>query len=598
MSASSNINCGGLVSFQVKVAGKVIPDEKRVYSIHIEKFVNKIPLAKVTILDGNAADGTFLGSSSKTFVPGQEITIEAGYDTENKTIFKGIITGQNIKVNDTVGSALEVECRDDAIKMIVGRKCKTYTKKKDSDIMSSIIKSYSGLKANVSATSGTWPEQIQYYVTDWDFILTRSEANGLIVTTLDGKISIKKPDADKSPVLKVLYGNNLLEFNADLNSITQLTAVKANAWDYKTQKLISSETKNNYSGPGNLASKKLADVVKLPDYELQTTAPLEKNDLTNWTKAQLVKSDYSKIQGEVKFQGKQINPGSYLTLEGLGDRFNGDHLISGIVHDISEGNWITEATIGLSPVWFTEEPDVMAPPTSGLIPGASGLFNGTVKKMNEDPDNQFRVLVDIPVFDEKGQGIWARLSNFYSTNGAGAFFLPEIGDEVVVGFLNEDPRFPIILGSIYSSSKNKPYKTLKPEKDNPLKAIVSKSGMFIEFNDKDKILTLETPKKNTIIFSDKDGKITLKDNNSNSIEMSSNGIKMKSSKNIDVDAGQKLTLKGKMGVKVESASGDVSIDGVNIKENAKMQYTAKGGMTAKINSGAQLALKSAMIMIN
>lgn len=598
MSASSNIKCGGLVSFQVKVAGSVIPDEKRVHAIHIEKFVNKIPMAKITILDGDAPKGTFLGSSSETFVPGKEITIEAGYEIENETIFKGIITGQNIKVNDSIGSALEVECRDVAIKMIVGRKCKTFAKKKDSDIMTSIIKSYTGLKSDVSATTIKWPEQVQYYVTDWDFILARSESNGLIVTISDGKVSVKKPDADKKSVLTVLYGNNLLEFNADLNSITQLTAVKANAWDYKTQKLISSETNNNYSGPGNLSSKKLADVVKLPDYELQTTAPLEKNDLTNWTKAQLVKSDYSKIQGEVKFQGKQINPGTYLTLEGLGDRFNGDHLVSGVVHDISDGNWTTETTIGLSPVWFTEEPDVMAPPTSGLLPGASGLFNGTVKKMDGDPDNQFRVLVDIPVFDQKGEGIWARLSNFYSTEGAGAFFLPEIGDEVVIGFLNEDPRFPIILGSLYSASKNKPYKTLKPEKNNPLKAIVSKSGIFIEFDDKEKILTLETPKKNTIIFSDKDGKVTLKDQNSNSIEMSSKGITMKSPKNINVEAGQKLTLKGKMGVKVESSAGDISVEGLNIKENAKVEFTAKGGVKAQINSGAQLALKSAMIMIN
>ena len=55
--------------------------------------------------------------------------------------------------------------------------------------------------------------------------------------------------------------------------------------------------------------------------------------------------------------------------------------------------------------------------------------------MYEDPDSQFRILVSVPLFDPNGEGIWARLTNFYSTNGAGIFFLPEVGDEVVLGFL-------------------------------------------------------------------------------------------------------------------------------------------------------------------
>ena len=175
---------------------------------------------------------------------------------------------------------------------------------------------------------------------------------------------------------------------------------------------------------------------------------LENTDLNNWSKAQIVKSEYSKIIGEAKFQGTNlIDPGKYMTFNGLGDRFNGDYLISGVVHDLSDGNWISEVSLGLSPIWFTEEPDVMAPPASGLLPGARGLLNGTVKQIFGDPDSQYRILVDIPLFDTNGSGIWARLSNFYSTSGAGAFFLPEVGDEVILGFLNEDPRFPVILGS-------------------------------------------------------------------------------------------------------------------------------------------------------
>ena len=72
---------------------------------------------------------------------------------------------------------------------------------------------------------------------------------------------------------------------------------------------------------------------------------------------------------------------------------------------MSQGNWISEVSLGLSPFWFTEQPDVMSPPASGLLPGARGLFNGTVKKMFDDPDSQYRILVDIPLFDTNGAGI-------------------------------------------------------------------------------------------------------------------------------------------------------------------------------------------------
>lgn len=599
MAGSDNIASGGIASYTVKVGGSTIPDESRVYSISIEQVLNRIPIAKVVLLDGDASTQEFDESSASTFVPGAELIVEAGYDSKNKQIFKGIITRQSIRIDEMVGSALEVECRDAAIKMVVGRKSLTFSKKKDSDIISSIIGNYSGLSADVTATTTEWPEQVQYYATDWDFILTRAEANGLIVNVIDGKVSVQKPDADTSSVLTIKYGDNLHEFRGDLNSVSQLGSVKAEAWDYKTQAVISGEATNSVAGAGNLSSKKLSEVVGLSNFDLQTAAYQTSDDLTDWSKAQMIKSEYSKIMGTAVTQGTNtVETGKYVTLQGLGDRFNGDHLISGVRHDLSDGNWTTETIIGLPPNWFSEEPDVVAPPAAGLLPGARGLFNGTVKKIYEDPDSQYRILVDVPLFDQNGEGIWARLTNFYSTSGAGVFFLPEVGDEVVLGFLSEDPRYPIILGSLYSSSNIKPFEGLDPNEKNSIKAIVSKSGIQIKFDDENKVLTVETPSKNTVILSDQDKQITLKDQNSNSIIMSESGIEIKSPKDISIEADQSVTIKGTQGVKVQAPGGDVEVTGMNIKETADMQYSAEGSETAQVNAGMELTLKGAMVMIN
>lgn len=599
MSTTTEISSGGIATFSIKINGNAIPDTLNVFSVHVEKKVNRIPTAKIVILDGEPNTGQFEVSSSSTFLPGAIISIEAGYDSKNDVIFKGIITAQSIRIDSLIGSALEVECRDTAVKMIVGRKSITYTNKKDSDIISNIIGNYSDLSADVTDTNTVWPEQVQYYVTDWDYILALAEANGLIVTTINGKVSVNTPDKNTSSVLTVTYGDNLLEFNAKLNSTTQLGNVTSNSWDYKNQEVINSKATPNETGAGNLSTKKLSEVIGLPSFQLQTSAPLENTDLNNWSKAQIIKSEYSKIMGEAKFQGTNlIDPGKYMTFNGLGDRFNGDYLISGVVHDLSDGNWISEVSLGLSPNWFTEEPDVMAPPASGLLPGARGLLNGTVKQVFGDPDAQYRILVDIPLFDGNGSGIWARLSNFYSTNGAGAFFLPEVGDEVILGFLNEDPRFPVILGSLYSNSKIKPFAGIEPNEKNSIKAIVSKSGISIEFDDENKIWTVATPNKNTIIISDKDKQINISDQNQNSIVMSSSGIDMSSPKSINISSQEKVTIKGTMGISIESNGGDVETKGMNIKENADMQYTANGGATAQVSAGMELTLKGAMVMIN
>ena len=599
MSTSNNISSGGIATFTVKVNGATVPDELSVYAIHVEKRVNRISSAKITILDGDPTVQDFTASSSDTFVPGGTISIEAGYDNTNTVIFKGIIMSQTVRVDSLIGSALEVECRDEAVKMIVGRKSLTYSKQKDSDIISSIIGTYSGLTPSVASTSTQWPEQVQYYVTDWDYILSLAEANGLIVTTINGTVSVQAPDNTTTSVVTVTYGDNLYEFNAKLNAVTQLGNATANSWDFKTQAVVNGQASANVSGAGNLSTKKLSGVVGLSTFQLQTTAPLETADLTNWSKAQIIKSEYSKITGEAKFIGTSlVDPGKYMTFAGLGSRFNGDYLIGGVVHDLSQGNWVTEVQLGLSPLWFTEEPDVMAPPASGLIPGVRGLFNGTVKQMSEDPDSQFRILVNIPLFDPNGQGIWARLSNFYSTNGAGAFFLPEVGDEVILGFLNEDPRYPVILGSMYSSSGIKPFTGLTPNDKNSTKAIVSKSGISVEFDDENKVWTVATPSKNTIIISDKDKKITIQDQNSNSIVMSESGIDISSQKNINISAQQNVNIKGTQGITIQSSGGDVATKGLNIKENADMQYSAQGAQMAQVQGGMQLTLKGAMVMIN
>ncbi|QRM88187.1 type VI secretion system tip protein VgrG [Lacinutrix sp. WUR7] len=598
MTETTNISRGEIVTLSVEVEGSLIPEVNQVYSIKIEFEVNKISSAKIVILDGDVSTGEFDASSSKTFLPGNEISIKAGYDNENKLLFKGVICEQNICVNGQVGSSLEVICYDMAIKTTVGRKSETFTDQKDSDVWRSIIGNYSGLSENISSTNLIYPQQVQYDTTDWDFIVSRAEANGFIVTTINGKISIQKPDANTTSVLNIEYGNNLLELHANLNAINQINAVKASSWDYGSQELIQKETNNTYFGPGNLSSSKLSEVVGLSTFDLQSPAPIKNDELENWNQAQLVKSNYSKIQGEVKCQGNSsVQIGNYITLSGVGSRFNGDHLVSKVVHDISEGKWISECAIGLSEAWLSKQDNAKTMLPSNLPSGVNGLFTATVKKIEEDPESQFRILVDVPLFNASSDGLWARHSSFYASNNSGAFFMPDIGDEVVVGFLNEDARFPIILGSLYSNPKLKPSEGLNPNSNNDIKAIVSRSGIEIVFDDKNRRFTIITPYQNTIVLDDNGEQIKIQDQNSNHIIMSPDGISLKSQKNISIKSENRVSIMGKRGILLES-NADIISKGLNIQHRANVAFSAEGNASASVESSGHLTLKGAMVMIN
>lgn len=589
---------GNVVSYQVSVAGSPIPDTYEVHAIHVEQGINRIATARITLLDGDVSTETFAISASSTFVPGNEISISAGYDGSNAAIFSGIITRQALKVANGTGPLLEIECKDKAVKMTVGRKSSAASKVTDSDFMTTLIGNAAGVTANVSASSDVLPELVQYYVSDWDFLLARAEINGMLTSTINNTVNVFDPTANTASSATFTYGVDILAFDAEINAITQLPQVTASAWDYQNQQVVQAQAANTLAGPGNLSSKTLSAVIGLSTFNLQTSAAEPSSALSGWARAQMLKSELSKITGTVRVQGgSTVVLGSYLTLAGLGARFDGDHFISKVQHEINDGNWITEYQLGMSPVWFVQEHAIEAPPAAGVLPGIAGLHTGTVKQIDSDPDNEYRILVENALFNDQGAGLRARLANFYSTNGEGVFFLPEVGDEVVLGFLNQDPRYPVILGSMYSQ-KNVPFSQFAPNAKNSMKGIVSKSQLQILFDDTNKILTLITPAKNTLVLDDQGTQIELKDQNGNSIVMSSSGIAIKSNQSISLEAGQAISIKGATGVTVASSGGDVSTSGININEKADMAYAAKGSMTAEVQGGTMLTLKAAMVMIN
>lgn len=586
----------GVVRVTVFSDGQAIASTVQLISIVVSRTVNMIPAAQIVLQDGDMANKSFEVSDAATFKPGAAIKINAGYDDVEETIFEGIVVKHSVKITGDNHSRLLIDCRDKAVCMTVGRKNAAYIDKTDSGIISSLI-SAGGLTADVESTDIQYKELVQYYCSDWDFALTRADTNGLLVVVVDGTVKVKSPQTSASPTLKVTYGTDLMEFHADIDARTQWAAAQGFSWDLKTQAILQGDEASppTLNAQGDLDGAELAKVAGLSSYRLQSGAPLTKPELKAWAKAHQLKAGLARVRGRMKFQGSgKAKVGELIEVEGVGARFSGKVFVSSVNHEIAAGNWITEVEFGVSPAWFSERTDVMAPPASGLLPGAEGLYIGVVAKLDGDPDGENKIQVTVPVLGADAAGVWARLISSYGSNGFGAFFVPEIGDEVVLGYFNNDPSHPVILGSLYSSKHAPPYALAA---ENNIKAIVTRCKSKIELNEEDKVITVTTPGNNKIVLSDKDKSILLQDQNQNKVELNSSGITLDSPKNIQINAKGTISLDAVGAVSV-SSKADVKCAGLNVNCEAQVGFLGKGNASSELSAAGQTVVKGAMVMIN
>lgn len=556
-----------LITFKVLVSGELLPQSIHVLSIDVEKEVNRIPWAKLVIRDGDPATQEFSVSNEELFVPGKEIEIKAGYHSDEETIFKGIVIKLNLKIRSN-GSFLIVECRDKTVKLTVGRKSRYFYDISDSEMIDSIVNPY-GLEKDIESTSVMHKELVQYNVTDWDFCVARAQANGKIFVVDDGKVMVKSPNLNQDNVDTVSFGSSLLEFDAEIDARNQFQKVTAYGWSFADQELLESEANS---------SEPLSEVIGLDNLEL-INGGSGSASLQQWADSKLLFNELAKIRGRVKFQGiPGVKPNTMLMLDGVGNKFSGKVFVSAVRHQIADGNWTTDAQFGFNPKWFTETADINDLPAAGLTAAVNGLQIGIVTQLESDPDGEERILVRLPVVDNKEQGIRARVASLDAGEDRGAFFRPEIGDEVVVGFINGNPNEAVVLGMMNSSAKPAP---ISASDDNHEKGFVTRSGIRFIFNDEKKSAILETPGGKRVTLDDDSGVIQLEDDNGNKVLIDSEGI--------SIDSKGDINLK---------ATGDILIEGTNISAKAMAQFKAEGSAGAELSTSAVAVVKGSLVQIN
>jgi Rhs element Vgr protein len=560
--------------FAVKAGDRVVSREHQLVGVTVTAIANKIASARLVYVDGAAASGRFPLADSDTFAPGRKVEILAGSGRDATSLFIGKVVRVGLRVREGAASQFVVDCRHAAMKLTVAERCADFFDQTDSDIIGALLDG-AGVGKDVEATTVSHKQVLQYHATDWDFLLARAAANGQLVWCEGEKVVVRKPALGGASVCTLNYGATLLEFDGEIDARRQ-SAIAGTSWDAAGQQAVEVEaTTPSFRPPGNLTHDALADVAG-QTVQLRHAAVPEA-EIQAWADGQALVRQVDQVCGRGKCQGIAIvKPGVVVELAGLGQRFNGQAFVTGVRHEFSlVQGWKTHVQFGGA------EPEALPlggrQGVSGLVPAAQGLQIGVVTDI-VDPDSEFRIRVRLPMLGLSSDGVWARVASLDAGDDRGFVFRPEVGDEVTVGFLGDDPRYPVVLGMLHSSAKPAP---IAPDSDNHEKMFKSRSGMTVHFDDDKVVLTLATPAGNQLVLDEDQGSVTLADQNGNTLTLDSDGV--------HIESAGKIEFKAPM---------DASFEGLNISLKASAQLSLEGSASAELKGGGMAKVTGAMVQIN
>lgn len=543
----------------------------------VTKRVNRLASARLVFLDGDAASGAFPLADADQLRPGRRVELRAGANDAPVSVFHGVIVRLALRVREDAAPQVIVDCRHAATALAIEPRSACFVDQTDAAVITALLDG-AGLSGDVARDGTTHAQLLQHRTTDWAFMLERAAASGQVVLTNDDTVQVRPPVLEGAPVCRLHFGATILAVDAEIDARIQSAGVTVTTWSPADQAPVSREAEPAPAeGPGNLSADDLATALAPPPRELRH-AGLDEAEAQAWADTAHAWARLNKVSGRAKCEGiATINAGDRVTLAGVGARFCGDIWVSGVRHDFDTvQGWKTHVQFGGLPALYPRPASEDGADTGRAI--APGLQIGVVTS-NEDPAGEQRVRIRLPLVDAESDGIWARQASLDAGSERGFVFRPEIGDEVVVGFLDGDPRHAVLLGMLHSSAKPAP---IAGSDDNHEKGYRSRSGLRLAIDDQHAVLRLDTPAGNHVTLSEQDEAVTIADQHGNAIELTADGIVITSAAALTLKAATELTL--------ESGTALSAVGGTEL--------TLEGTASAELSCAATTAIKGGTVQIN
>ncbi len=516
-----------------------------------------------------------------------------------------LITGEVTAMEtefDSNGTWTTVRGYDKSHRLMRGRRVEVHLKSKVSDVVSAVA-SRAGLSADVASTSEVHDWIVQSNISDWDFLEGLCRDNGLELSVREGTLHAQPPPStSQGATLAIEYGVNIIALRAAITAAEHVDSVEVRTWDPKTKAVLVG-TGSAQSSEGTSVGVQPSAVARTfsPPPMRVTDAPYAASkpgvDALAKALAAQVASAYTQLEATV--HGNPLYAaGKVVELKGFGNPYDGTWVITSVRHVVDSGAYSCTLTVSGS-----EDRTLFGLVSDNGQRRAPGTVGGLVPAIvtnNNDPDKLGRVKVKFPWLDDNLESDWARTLQMGGGSGGG-LMIPEVDDEVLVGFEQGYMSRAFVLGGLYNG------------KDKPVAGDVTEfvgggkvKGRTIASRTKHRLELMDDPSKDGVLLVTGDGNLSLRlDKKGTTIQIKSNGkveisgdtdLSLKAGGNAVIEATGNMDLKANGNVTVK-ASGNLKAEATGTFEASGMTSTVKGQTSAEL-SGLNAAVKgSAMAQI-
>lgn len=532
--------------------------------------------------------------------------------------FKGIITQIDFLKGDVDKTYIIFKGYSPTILLDSAPQCLSFQEKNLGQISKIILQPIQdggfGLKSNPKNTK-TIPYLVQYKETNHEFIRRIAAEQGEWYY-YDGE-NLVFGNHPTGPEVQIHYNRDITEYTFSLRTLPLKFSFVAH--DYMAyQNYHSSSDQANVSGLSQLGKTAFDASNKLFSSSPNSLVPVStKNkgdlDLVAKTKRTAAASNLVYLNGSsddpAVFLGKVI---AVSATTYSGDDYSkediGKFIVTSVVHSTDGlGNYSNH---------FSAIPSTLSAPPEILVGKPVAEPQTAIVKKNDDPESMGRIQVQFPWQSGSETTPWLRMVTPHGGNKKGFYFIPELNEDVLVGFEQNDPDLPFVMGALYQGkAKSELY-----HKQNYKKGIKTKSGNSITFDDeggKEKIHIINKDGTNEILITmEEGGKIKIKaktemDISAKNIHIHGEEIKIQATKNIQIGANENITVKAKnkkvevmQNLKMKSlkttieATQAIEAKAVEVKIEGSAKTSVKGGAQLELNGGAMATMKAGIIQLN
>jgi phage protein D len=503
---------------------------------------------------------------------GKRVTISTAATNEDApaVLIDGEITSVEADY-DSLGARAIARGYDYSHRLTAGRRSQVFSNEKFSDVAKKIATS-AGLDPDVDESSGSHDHIIQANQSDYDFLkgLARQIDFDFRVEGKTLKFK-KKTDAANGPAqgdylsekpVQLVFNRNLLEFRGRISAVAQVADVKVRGWDVEKKQAVIGKSPATATGasvvlkPAALAKKVGGRTMTVVD---RPVGSQEAADALAAARAEQVGSAAFEATF-VALGSAELRAGVAVSVSGVDESFGGNWVVTTSRHEFGNGSYRTHLEC------TGRQDRSLHGVVANSLPGATadvqripGLVVAIVQE-NKDPLNLGRVKVRYPWLSDDVVSSWARVAAPGAGPNAGVIWLPEVDDEVLVGFEHGDIQFPYVLGGLWNG-KDKPLLGENLQDDGRItrSGFVSRSGHMLIFFD--------SPNDTGIALISANNKYRISLNETkNELHVVADGKLKIEAQELEIDVKGSAAIKAQSGMNLEAA-GPLKVKGATVAIN-------------------------------